>query len=112
MTGPDIFGNHGVSLRSLDLSMARDLSVIANDAEVAKHLRNIFPHPYSYDDAVVFTSIVLGDKVNSSWPIFFNDDLAGMIGMIRLYDVYSHGAEIGYWLGTKFHGKSIAEEWF
>lgn len=110
MTGPHINGNNGVSLRALDLTMAKEMSALANDAEVARNLRNIFPHPYTHDDAVVFINIVLSDKVNLSWPIFFGDEFAGMIGLIMQSDVYSHSAEIGYWLGSKFQGKGIATE--
>lgn len=110
MTGPHISGNKSVSLRSLDVSMAKEMATIANDPEVATNLRNIFPHPYSHDDAVVFINIVLADNVNPSWPIFFHDEFAGMIGLTRQTDVYSHSAEIGYWLGGKFHGKGIATE--
>src|ERR1051325_603928 len=110
MTGPHISGNNGVSLQTLDLNMARQMSAIANDAMVAMNLRDIFPHPYSYDDAVNFINFVLADNVHPSWPIFFHDDFAGMIGLIRQGDVYRHSAEIGYWLGGDFHGKGIATE--
>jgi RimJ/RimL family protein N-acetyltransferase len=110
MTGAHIPGNHGVSLRTLDLSMASAMATIANDKEVAKNLRDIFPFPYSYEDAIAFINFVVMDKVNLSWPIFFRDDLAGMIGLVRQGDVYSHSAEIGYWLGSKFQGKGVATE--
>lgn len=110
MTGPHITGKNGVSIRTLDLNMAHDMASIANDEEVAKNLRDIFPYPYSKEDAVSFITFVLSDKTHPSWPIFFHEEFAGMIGLVMQNDVYKHSAEIGYWIGSKFHGKGITTE--
>ena len=110
MTSPHISGKNGVALRSLDLTMASDMASIANDEEVARNLRDIFPYPYSREDAVSFITFVMSDKIHPSWPIFFHDEFAGMIGLVMQNDVYKHSAEIGYWIGSKFHGKGITTE--
>jgi len=107
MTGPFLRGNQGVSLRVLDLGMAKEMSVIANDAEVAKNLRDIFPHPYLYDNAVGFINFVLGDTENPSWPIFFHEKLAGMIGLVRQSDVYRHQLKLVIGLADSFTEKAL-----
>ncbi|MFY7827803.1 MAG: GNAT family N-acetyltransferase [Flectobacillus sp.] len=81
----------------------------ANNPKVAKYLRNIFPNPYTYDDAVWWIDFNKGQKPPlSSWAICVDDCVVGCIGITIGQDIHACQAEIGYWLGEEYWGKGIA----
>jgi ribosomal-protein-serine acetyltransferase len=41
-----------------------------------------------------------------SWGIFFNGELAGIVGFVRI-DWPSKNAEIGYWISKRFEGRGL-----
>lgn len=80
----------------------------ANDWQVARWLRDRFPHPYSADDAdewVAYASTVLRREV---FAIEVDGEAVGSVGLIRGQDVFRLSAEVGYWLGRAAWGRGLA----
>ena len=89
---------------------AESLTAQANNINVAKHLRDRFPHPYTLRDARAFLkhAVASGDPTNLAIEA---DGLAvGAIGYVPGRDVERFSAEIGYWLGESFWGRGIVTE--
>ncbi|MFN8209674.1 MAG: GNAT family protein [Bacteroidales bacterium] len=87
---------------------AADLAVIANNKNIAYNLRDRFPHPYSYEDAVSWLGMATKDNDPARlFAIIFEGKLAGSIGLIAKEDVYCKNAETGYFLAEHLWGKGI-----
>jgi len=79
---------------------APDIAAVANDWEIAKNLRNIFPHPYTLEDAVCYVTdcISKGEARQLTRAIVVDGKAAGSIGIFLGSDIYEKSAELGYWL--------------
>jgi [ribosomal protein S5]-alanine N-acetyltransferase len=87
---------------------AAALARLANDRQVWLGLRDLFPHPYSVDDAHGFITFAMGMTPPTLFAIDAGGVLAGGIGYTLRTDVERIGAEVGYWLGREFWGRGIA----
>jgi len=89
-----------------------DLCRNADNPKVAETLRNIFPNPYTIDDARIWIDIC--DHADESRvynrAILVDGRAAGGIGIILQDDVYCKSAELGYWLGEDYWGRGIVSE--
>ena len=98
-----------VRLRPLRVIDAPALADEANDAAVARTLRDYFPHPYSVDDALRFIERAAeGGEPVTQFVIEADGHLAGIMGAFVGEDVMRRNAEIGYWLGRRWWGRGIA----
>ncbi|PKM77698.1 MAG: GNAT family N-acetyltransferase [Firmicutes bacterium HGW-Firmicutes-15] len=97
------------TLREWELGDAESLVKYANNQNIAQNLRNIFPHPYTIEDAKSFINdCINGDKTRQCIKaIVVDGEAAGSIGVLLKNDVYCKSAEIGYWLGEYFWSKGI-----
>ncbi len=86
-----------------------DLVKNADNPRVAETLRNIFPNPYTEEDAVSWIKIcsAADESRNFDRAVVIDGRAAGGIGLIIGNDVYSKTAELGYWLGEDFWGQGI-----
>jgi RimJ/RimL family protein N-acetyltransferase len=82
----------------------------ANNINVAKNLRDRFPHPYTRSSARDFLKYAASLEDQSNLAIEVDGAAAGAIGYVAGYDVERFSAEIGYWLGEAFWGRGIATE--
>ncbi|TWV96234.1 GNAT family N-acetyltransferase [Chitinophaga pinensis] len=98
---------HEVSLRALEASDEQRLSILANNPNIARNLRNVFPHPYTPADAQFFISKAQEGAWGYCRAILYREELAGVINLLPQSDVYRHSAEIGYWLGEAYWHKGI-----
>ena len=105
-----IEGAHGVSLRSLEPADADPMSILANNPAIARNLRNVFPHPYTREDALFYIEKAREGAWGYCQAIHYQDTVAGVINLIPQQDVYRHTAEIGYWLGEPYWHKGIMTE--
>jgi RimJ/RimL family protein N-acetyltransferase len=80
----------------------------ANNANVARQLRDRFPHPYSRANAQAFLKVSTSDATNLAIEV--DGEAAGAIGYVVGTDVERYSAEIGYWLGEAHWGRGVATE--
>jgi RimJ/RimL family protein N-acetyltransferase len=91
-------------------SDASALSRHANNINVARQLRDRFPHPYTMTDARRFLDAVVAARPITTFAIDVGGEAVGGIGFSPGSDVERFSAEIGYWLGEPFWGRGIAVE--
>jgi RimJ/RimL family protein N-acetyltransferase len=82
----------------------------ANNINVARQLRDRFPHPYTRANAIAFLKASAGSPDASNLAIEVNGEAVGAIGYVRGVDVERYSAEIGYWLGERYWRQGIASE--
>jgi RimJ/RimL family protein N-acetyltransferase len=82
----------------------------ANNINVAKNLRDRFPHPYTRNNARDFLKYAANLHDQSNLAIEVEGAAVGAIGYVAGGDVERFSAEIGYWLGEAFWGRGIATE--
>ena len=99
-------------LRELQCSDAISVAKYANNNNIANNLRNIFPHPYTVEDARSFINETKNNEEKNQYirAIVVNQEAAGVIGCFIKDDVHCKCCEIGYWLGEEFWGKGIMTE--
>jgi RimJ/RimL family protein N-acetyltransferase len=91
-------------------SDAKPLARQANNANVARQLRDRFPHPYTIGDARTFIESVLHAHPITTFAITVDDEPIGGIGFSPGTDVERYSAEIGYWIGEEYWGRGITAE--
>jgi RimJ/RimL family protein N-acetyltransferase len=82
----------------------------ANNVNIARQLRDRFPHPYTLGNAREFIRSVAEARPITSFAIVVDGEAAGGIGFSPGTDVERYSAEIGYWLGEPFWGRGIVAE--
>lgn len=82
----------------------------ANNINVARHLRDRFPHPYTARDAVAFLKYAASSDDPSNLAIEVSGAAVGGIGYVPGHDIERFSAEIGYWLGQSCWGRGITTE--
>jgi RimJ/RimL family protein N-acetyltransferase len=80
----------------------------AGDRRVSRNMRDLFPYPYTSEDAERFVSMALSMSPQTNFAIEVGGRIAGGIGYVLHGDVERVGAEVGYWLGVEFWGRGIA----
>jgi RimJ/RimL family protein N-acetyltransferase len=81
---------------------------IANNWQIAKNMRNAFPHPYTDADADAWLKELESRNLLTNFAIIVDSQFAGGIGLTLRGDVHFRSAEFGYWLGQDFWGRGIA----
>eukprot|EP01112_Ceratiomyxa_fruticulosa_P015956 TRINITY_DN4781_c0_g1_i1.p1 TRINITY_DN4781_c0_g1~~TRINITY_DN4781_c0_g1_i1.p1 ORF type:complete len:183 (-),score=33.44 TRINITY_DN4781_c0_g1_i1:331-879(-) len=97
----------GLCLRPPLKTDSHNIALHANDREVSIQLRDIFPHPYSLQDAERFIEFTSFDTSNLHFCVCLKDEAIGCLGVQFKNDVYFRSAEIGYWIGKKYWGRGI-----
>lgn len=101
-----------VKLRPWRIEDAPDLQRCADDPAVARNLRDVFPHPYTLQDAQDFLSLCLAcsPAQQRCYAIVAEGSLVGSISLARGADVYRKSAELGYWLAREHWGCGLMTE--
>ena len=97
------------ALRRWRTSDATAVAYHANNMNVAKHLRDRFPHPYTVDDAQAFLSFASKEDPQTNFAIDVGGEAAGGLGYVPGTDVERYSAEVGYWLGESCWGRGICD---
>ena len=82
----------------------------ANNLNVARQLRDRFPHPYTAADARRFIEAIIPIRPITAFAIEVEGEAAGGIGFSPGTDVERYSSEIGYWLAEPFWGRGIVVE--
>lgn len=92
------------------MSDAESLVRHADNINVARQLRDRFPHPYTRANASIFLKAATSAAEPSNLAIDVDGEAAGAIGYVPGIDVERYSAEIGYWLGESYWGRGIVTE--
>jgi ribosomal-protein-alanine N-acetyltransferase len=98
------------SVRRWRLSDAASLVRQGNNINVARQLRDRFPHPYTRHDARRFLKFTTSAEDPTNFAIDVQGLAVGAIGYVRHNDVERFSAEIGYWLGEDYWRRGITSE--
>ena len=93
--------------------MADDLEALVQHADninIARQLRDRFPHPYTRSNAIAFLKHATTTDPVSSLAIEVGGQAVGGIGYVAGSDVERYTAEVGYWLSEKYWGRGIVTE--
>jgi RimJ/RimL family protein N-acetyltransferase len=82
----------------------------ANNPNVARHLRDRFPHPYTAADGRQFIQSIAHARPTMTFAITLGGEAVGGTGFAPGADVERYSAEIGYWLGEPFWGRGVTSE--
>lgn len=99
-----------ILLREFRESDADRLVYLANNINIAKNLRDGFPHPYYRKDAEKFIDMCMILDPPSVFAIEYTGEHIGNIGLTFGSDVYRKSAEIGYFVAEPYWNKGIATE--
>lgn len=88
---------------------ASSLAESADDARIARWLRDVFPHPYTQRDAADFIAFARERNAKGDFyrAVLVCGKAAGSVAVCRGEDVGRRGGELGYWLSPQFWGKGI-----
>jgi RimJ/RimL family protein N-acetyltransferase len=98
------------TIRPWRLDDAESLAKRANNRKVWLALRDLFPHPYTIQDAHEFLQRAISEQPTTKFCIEVEGIAAGGIGIRLEQDVHRHTAGLGYWLGEEFWGRGIMTE--
>lgn len=100
--------SNAVTLRPWAFADVENLVKYGNNWNIARHMTDRFPHPYTVEKAQAFIEFATKDDPSH---LFFAIDMDGQaIGGIGIHpreDIHRMNAEIGYWLAESFWGRGI-----
>jgi ribosomal-protein-alanine N-acetyltransferase len=94
-------------IRSWRDTDVESLQKYANNRKIWLNLRDVFPHPYTIDDARWWIEHASQEDPEQSFAIASAVEPIGGIGLMFGDDVHRHNAELGYWLAEPFWGRGI-----
>ena len=97
-------------IRPWRLDDAESLVRHANNRKIWLAVRDLFPHPYTTQDAHEFLQRAISQPPEMKFCVEIEGGAVGGIGVHPGQDVYRHTATVGYWLGEKFWGRGIMTE--
>lgn len=95
-------------LRPWVASDLESLVQYANNRNIWRNLRDMFPHPYTRADGEQWLGN--GADVEGTYAIDVDGAAVGTISVERGSEIEQLAAEIGYWLGEPFWGRGIVSE--
>jgi len=97
-------------LRRWSMNDAATLCKRADNFNIARNLRDGFPHPYTLYNAKDWLSRAVDNHTDWLLAILINEEVAGSIGIIFNSDIFRKSADIGYWLAEKYWNRGIITE--
>lgn len=103
-----LFEDGELRLRTYAADDLDRLVALANNRQVARYLRNAFPHPYTREDGLAWLAFLQGQPdPPTHWVVEWQGQLAGGISWQWHSDTEERTAELGYWLGEVYWGRGI-----
>ena len=95
-------------LRNWQDEDAERLALIANNKKIFNNLRDVFPNPYSIDDAKEYITFAKKEEnLSTLFAIEIDGKFNGSLAASVKNDVYRKNIEIGYYLAEECWGKGI-----
>jgi ribosomal-protein-alanine N-acetyltransferase len=98
------------TIRSLSADDASSIALHANNRNIWRNLRDVFPYPYSLNDAHEFLTHISELSIESVFAIDVDNQAVGTIGVHLRNDIERLSAELGYWLSESYWGQGIVTE--
>jgi ribosomal-protein-alanine N-acetyltransferase len=98
------------TVRPWRLDDAESLARYANNHKIWLRVRDLFPHPYTIQDAREFLQRAISEQSDMKFCVDIDGAAVGGIGVHPGQDVHRHTATMGYWLGEQFWGRGIMTE--
>jgi RimJ/RimL family protein N-acetyltransferase len=98
------------TVRPWRLDDAESVARQANNRKIWLGVRDLFPHPYTIQDAHEFLQRALSEQPEMKFCVEIEGAAVGGIGVHPGQDVHRHTATVGYWLGETFWGRGIMTE--
>ncbi len=85
------------------------LARYADNPNIAANLRDVFPSPYTREDAAAYVESCIQNEGRGQLcrAIVVDGEAVGSISLTLGSDVYRRSAELGYWLGEPFWGRGL-----
>lgn len=99
-----------IALRPWNLNDLDRLIHLGNDADVARFMSDLFPHPYTREAGEKFIQWTIQNCPSHILAILADGQVVGSVGIHPQSDILRSNAEIGYWLGKDYWGRQIAPE--
>lgn len=99
-----------IRLQNINQIFPEEIQLLANNYNIAKNLRDVFPYPYTIEAAISFLELAANGSLGYVFGIYKDDTFVGCCNLIPQHDVYRINAEIGYWIGEPYWRKGYATE--
>lgn len=99
-----------IQLQNINQTFPEEIQILANNYNIAKNLRDVFPYPYTIEAAISFLELAANGSLGYVFGIYEDDTFVGCCSLIPQNDVYRINAEIGYWIGEPYWRKGYATE--
>ncbi len=99
-----------IKIRPFQQSDVDSIARYANNFKIWLNLRDIFPHPYSRENAKEFIQLANEKMPVCDFALEYQGEAVGAIGFIPQNEIYHRSFEIGYWLGEPFWGRGLVAE--
>ena len=99
-------------LRKWQIEDVEDVAHYANNERIAANLRNVFPYPYTLEDAEAYVGSCAenSEECQICRAIVADGHAVGSIGIFCGSDVYEKSGELGYWLAEDYWGQGMMTE--
>lgn len=99
-------------LREWRAEDAQTIAVAADNPNIAGNLRNVFPSPYSLEDARWFIEDCISKEGRGqiARAIVVDGKAVGSVAILVQKDVYEKSGELGYWLSQEYWGQGIMSQ--
>ena len=98
------------TVRPWRLDDAESVARHANNRKIWLGVRDLFPHPYTIQDAREFLHRAISEQPEMKFCVEIEGAAIGGIGVHPGEDVHRHTSTVGYWLGEEFWGRGIMSE--
>ncbi len=98
----------GVDLVEYDTGRIQELVAAAGDERIHRYMSDLFPHPYTVDDAETWIDFCKGQEPPNNFMITIDGTLRGGVGASPMSGEKEGVAEIGWWLNPQWWGRGIS----
>ena len=92
------------------IDFAKEFAKMKNVPEILDNGYDKTPNPFTEKDALAFIQPHIGVSPHKRFLIYWNNEVAGEIGITMKEDVFRLSAEIGYFISKAFWGKGLATQ--